>query len=493
MQAEVSWNGGVAVETRSVDLPGDESGFWKGVSTFLQEVPIPSNMRIECELGSALLEISERGCYYEGGIAKPSMYVRAAFNHIEGLEPSDYPGCYLVCVNPESKGGEGSYKFYEMEHSPGQGQIMAKYGPFEGHRGARGKVFYPSWLYWIRYAEKLSKGYRDRSREYLGEKIGRTARQQEEGWTAALSTASERLYATLLAMAEGCCRENLRCGVDVTAEMAREARRCVNNMAMSKDIAKFNRWVRALIEVSPRSAHTVSAFFAKSEADFAKIVQREEGLVAAMEAVASSKRASKSKPGAARSFEDLGIRVEEVSLDDAPLVRESLSGVPLAKVRRVYEVTPKEQRARYEQYRASRGIADDAVRHLWHGSRNENWASIVERSLLLNPAGAVRTGSMFGAGIYFAPKCEKSWNYTSFRGTYWASGRSDTAFMGLFECAYGDPYVVQSAGNYSLSDLDAQGKDCVHAYAGCSGLRNEEIVFYSESAMCIRYLVEFGD
>lgn len=492
MLVEISWSDGSLTDRRAVDLPDDESGFWRGASELLREVPIPCRMQIECELGGALLEVCERGCWYEDGVAKPSMYVREGFNGIKGLKPSSYEKRYLVCVNPESKGGEGSYKFYELEQSAEPGKVIAHYGPFEGHRGARGSVTYPSWLYWIRYAEKLTKGYRDRSREYLGAKVGRTGEGPAASDVADGSTVSGRLYATLLRLAEGCCKANLRCGVDVTVEMAREARRCLNNMAMSKDIAKFNRWTRALIEVSPRLAHTVSTFFAKSDSDFARIIAREEGLVAAMEAVASSKKANARK-GSRRSFSDLGIEVREVALADAPLVLGNLKGLPLSKVRRVYEVSPSKQGARFEAYREERGISPESSRWLWHGSRNENWFSIMENSLMLNPVSAVRTGAMFGPGIYFAPSCEKSWNYTSYRGTYWARGRADSAYMGLFECAYGDPWVVQSAGRYDLSDLDARGKDCVHAYAGCSGLRNEEIVFYDEAAMCIRYLVEFGD
>ena len=35
---------------------------------------------------------------------------------------------------------------------------------------------------------------------------------------------------------------------------------------------------------------------------------------------------------------------------------------------------------------------------LWHGSRNENWMSIISNGLLLNP-NAVITGKMFGKRI----------------------------------------------------------------------------------------------
>ncbi len=492
MLVSVEWTKEGERIAQQVELPGDESGFYRGVAQFLEEMPIPNELAVSCELGEALFEVSQRGSWYENGVAHPSMYVRETRNGIDGLTPSDYPKCYLVCVNPESKGGEGSYKRYEMEQT-GQREIRASYGPCEGHRGRDGSTTYPSRLYWIRMVEKLSKGYRDRSREYLGQKVGRTGNTPAAKRNVDVSTASGRLYGLLLDMAERCCRDNLRRNVEVTVEMAREARRCLNNMAMSRDLAKFNKWTRALIEVSPRSAHTVSAFFAKSEADFAKIVQREESLVAAMEAVAASRKAEKAPAGPLRSFADLGIEVSEVALEDAPLVLGNLKGTPLSKVRRVYEVKPTAQLEKHMDYRRARGINEDGVRYLWHGSRNENWLSIMENSLMLNPVSAVRTGAMFGPGIYFAPSCEKSWGYTSFRGTYWASGRSNTAFMGLYECAYGNPYVVQSAGRYTLSTLDKMGKDCVHAYAGCSGLRNEEIVFYDEAAMCLRYLVEFGD
>jgi len=488
---ELEWLGAAGKAVEKVDLPVDESGFWMGVSSFLEKVGVPNELSVSCELGSALFDVSRRGSWFENGVEHPSMYVREVFNGVEGLAPSDYAKAYLVCVNPESKGGEGSYKYYEMEQV-GEREIVARYGPCEGHRGNHGSTTYPSYLYWIRMAEKKTKGYRDRSREYLGEKVGNTSDRKEPSFAADASTASGRLYATLLRLAEECCRENLRCGVDVTVEMAREARRCLNNMAMSKKLETFNKWMRSLMEVSPRSAHVVSRFFAKSESDFARIIQREESLVAAMEAVAVSK-ATELRAAPAASFADFGIEVEEVALSDAPLVRDNLAGRPLSKVRKVFKVKPAKQLAKHLEYRKRRGIEEDRVRHLWHGSRNENWLSIVENSLMLNPTSAVRTGAMFGPGIYFAPNCEKSFGYTSFRGSYWASGRSGTGYMGLYSCAYGDPYVVQAAGRYTKDQLDSKGKDCVHAYAGCSGLRNEEIVFFDEAAMCLEYLVEFGD
>lgn len=35
--------------------------------------------------------------------------------------------------------------------------------------------------------------------------------------------------------------------------------------------------------------------------------------------------------------------------------------------------------------------------------------------------------------------------------------------------------------------------NCLHAKAGVSGLMNDEVIFYDEAAVCLQYLVEFGD
>ena len=92
--------------------------------------------------------------------------------------------------------------------------------------------------------------------------------------------------------------------------------------------------------------------------------------------------------------------------------------------------------------------------------------------------------------LYFAPSSEKSWNYTSFRGTTWASGTEDVGFMGLYATAYGEPLDVYSSYHYQESDLIARDKNCVHAHKGIQ-LRNDEIIYYNEKAMVLNYVVRF--
>lgn len=92
--------------------------------------------------------------------------------------------------------------------------------------------------------------------------------------------------------------------------------------------------------------------------------------------------------------------------------------------------------------------------------------------------------------LYFAPSSMKSWNYTSYRGTHWAKGNSNTGIMGLYATAYGQPHDVTCAQKFTQKMLDSLGKNCIHAHAG-SQLLNDEIVYYDEAAMVLNYIVEF--
>ena len=160
------------------------------------------------------------------------------------------------------------------------------------------------------------------------------------------------------------------------------------------------------------------------------------------------------------------------------------------KVKRIWRVKPLAQEKRFADYCKRNNIK--TIKRFWHGSRNENWASIVQNGLLLNP-NAVITGKMFGQGIYFAPSPNKSVGYTSYNGTYWARGNASRGFMGIYATAYGKPYMATTWGSDSERKMKADNANCVHATPANTGLRNDEVVFYSEEAVVMNYLVEFGD
>jgi poly [ADP-ribose] polymerase len=138
--------------------------------------------------------------------------------------------------------------------------------------------------------------------------------------------------------------------------------------------------------------------------------------------------------------------------------------------------------------------ANKATHLFWHGSRNENWLSILETGLVLRPANAAISGKMFGYGLYFADRFRKSLNYTSINGSFWARGSSNRAYLSLFAVHTGNPYIIENReswhGNMTSTMLQTKGDfDSVSALKGFDLINNEYIV-YRENQCTIQYLVE---
>lgn len=97
---------------------------------------------------------------------------------------------------------------------------------------------------------------------------------------------------------------------------------------------------------------------------------------------------------------------------------------------------------------------------------------------------------MLGNGIYLAGRAAKSINYTSLRGTTWASGNSDAGLMAVFDVALdeknGGLHVsgsseINSCHGMTWEKLQKRqpGATYVHAHKG-PYLREDEIVVYNE-------------
>ena len=122
--------------------------------------------------------------------------------------------------------------------------------------------------------------------------------------------------------------------------------------------------------------------------------------------------------------------------------------------------------------------------------------NIVQTGLIIRPSGVIHTGSMFGDGIYFADKCRKSIGYTSYRGSYWASGNDKTAYLAIYDVHVGNQKHIHNHTRdcYTLDEakLKKENYDSVFAHGGAD-LRNNEYIVYNPDQCTIKYLVEFGD
>ena len=135
-------------------------------------------------------------------------------------------------------------------------------------------------------------------------------------------------------------------------------------------------------------------------------------------------------------------------------------------------------------------------KYLWHGTRNENLWSILQKGLLLRPelVGIRTNGKMLGYAIYSSPTPRKSYNYTS--NGYWTGGYGNkSVFMILNKVALGNIHDIYSFDskyydfNYEKLQQVCKGANCLHAHEG-SMLRNDEIIIYKEEQCTIRYLIE---
>ena len=433
-------------------------------------------LEIETNEGNARLEITQRGSFIDkDGNKVPSMYVIPKDNDID-LTPSDYKECYLTCINPNSPGGQGNYKFYRLIPNNANGNIDAEYGRIGANPGelfAPKKIQepYDSYLYWVRYYEKLSKGYVDQSDVYLNDKKKKAITVKDTA-----NQASKELYQLLLQYAKHVVNNTLANPNIINQTMIDKSKQIWRKLNNYKTVKGFNRQILKLMTISPRRAQQVDAFLADTTDDFPSIIDREEGLINAMEAVVNSNNLTVTT----NSFDDFNIEVYEGTQEQYNQVKQHLPTSLQNQVKKVYRVIPKGQKSRFDFYVKNNNISK--IKYLYHGSKKENWFSIVKNSLSLNPNASI-TGKALGYGLYFANDPNKSYNYCdSYNGE---------SIMGLYATAYGNALHTTNYRHYTQDELDQDGYNCVHSHRGTTYWA-DEICFYKEEAVMLHYLIVFN-
>lgn len=148
-------------------------------------------------------------------------------------------------------------------------------------------------------------------------------------------------------------------------------------------------------------------------------------------------------------------------------------------IQEIYEVVRMPNHTQFNPYRVE-------TMELFHGTRNENMLSIMQNGLKIKPKSAVHTGSMFGAGIYFADCSTKSAQYC----WGWGTDRNPNSEYYLLVCEvatgrikkyeYAQPHLVSAPRPYN-SVMGVKGPTLLH---------NEYIV-YRENQVKIKYIIEF--
>ena len=340
----------------------------------------------------------------------------------------------------------------------------------------------------------------------------------EDGFKAIADKSVNELVKALRRYASETIKQNYTIAQNaVTQEMLDSAKELidklnsiVDNLGKGSSSYTFNDTLIKLFKTIPRKMNKVNDFLLHSDdaKDAAKIVDREQKLYDVLLASFQTQQATITKDsnnanGSSQNngptetiLEKIGLECELVT-DQAKIDEiKSKLGQVAPKCNRIFVVVNKKTQDKYASFMAA--FPNCQTKLFFHGSKNENFWSILKNGLLLNPKATV-TGKMLGNGIYGANKAIKSLNYTSLRGAYWANGSSNIGYLAIFAFAI-DPnncYNVETSSEISTChgmtwdklQKIKPGATYVFAHKG-SYLREDEVCIYREDQCTIRYLVE---
>lgn len=399
---------------------------------------------------------------------------------------------YLIMVTTANNN-----KYYNL--FPEGNQFRVEYGRVDATKTT---AYYPISKWDSQIKSKIRKGYQDVTdlKKDLVEEV--SSANPESPYKDIENAAIKAIIDKLQSLARETINKNYTVKASaVTQDMVDAAQKIIDELANnSATVEAFNDNLLKLFTVIPRKMSDVRYYLADKTDDFSKIITKEQDLLDVMRGQIYVKPEIEPTVEVEKKqqtiLEELGLVMEETTRDDVALIK-TLMNESADKFRKAWRVTNLKTQERFDKFVKENDIKD--TRLLFHGSRSENFWSIIKTGLVLRPTNAVITGKMFGYGCYYAPKCAKSIGYTSLSGSYWAHGGNNTAYMALFDVAYGTPYDVYNFDSkyYNLDYNKLQqfkfGANCLHAHADKGMLRNDEIVVYKEDQMTIKYLIEIGN
>jgi poly [ADP-ribose] polymerase 2/3/4 len=372
----------------------------------------------------------------------------------------------LIKVEP----GANNNKFYNMTEQS-NGTFIAEWG-----RVGLSPSFtsYPMGKWNSQRASKLKKGYVDMTDLH--------AVVQTEFEINIKDNNTKNFIKELIDQSKGVVKKHYLTD-NATKAQIENAQSCLNNILLETDLNKINEHVIQLYTVIPRKMKNVKDHLLKNLNEINNFVSNEQGVLDNMSVTV--------KTHDVQNIELLGLEVIPITKEDEKLIK-SLLGSNSNKFHSGYRILNERTDKQFKEY--LKRETNKERRLFWHGSRNENWWSIMNQGLVLRPTNAVISGKMFGYGTYFADKAEKSIGYSSLRGSYWARGNQPYGILSVYDVHVGNQYHIYnregSHGNFNKNILKSLGDyHSVYAHAGNSLLNNEFIV-YDESQTNINLIVK---
>ena len=367
---------------------------------------------------------------------------------------------------------ENNNKYYNMKEN-GDGTFLAEYGRVEGGRQTK---TYPMSKWDSVLKSKIAKKYKDVT-GLFSEVVG------EEKDLFQLSNAEvKRMIKMLDAYSKGSVQQNYSVSSkSVTKAMIDEAQGHIDSLlsitkkGTTKD--EFNDALLEVFHIIPRKMGKVNDYLIDFDIKSNKDLEQETG----------------DDQEQIDILKVMGIDMDVVTDSKEIAKIKKLMGPEANLFKSAFKVKNHGTQGEFDGWVSKSN--DKKTELFWHGSRNENWMSILTSGLVLRPTNAVISGKMFGYGTYFADKFKKSLGYTSLRGSYWASGSSNKAFLSLYKVHVGNQLHIKNHKSwcYDLTEknLKSRGSEYDSLWAeGGADLRNDEFIVYNQAQTTIEYIVE---
>lgn len=383
----------------------------------------------------------------------------------------------LICVTANNNN-----KYYYMTDL-NNGSFKVQYGRVGGSETV---LTYPMRDWDKKYNEKIKKGYID-----VTEKVAVAKKKSE-------LDIEDNDVRDLIQFLMDCARQSIKrdyiiSADEVTQEQINEVQITLNslNARVNSDniyVDAFNNDLKYIYTIIPRKMYDTRAYFLKDKDKkfVIELLQTEQQRLDTLKSQISLNKIDSEKI----TLNDLGFTCEIAPEEDREFIRNN-TDFRLTN-HRVFKISNNATEAVFNPNKLKTKL-------LYHGSRNENFLSILQTGLKIRPKGVQTTGSMFGDGIYAANKARKSIGYTSLRGSYWASGSSNKAYLAIFEFATGKEWKVLDGqkwsgwmGRINKQQVNDKGYDSVFAQGGAD-LRNDEYIVYDSTQVTIRYLIELKE
>lgn len=413
----------------------------------------------------------------------------------------EYTARYLVKIEP----GANNNKWYKVE--PHGDSWTASWGRV-GNEGQSKE--YPRSQYEKKLTEKIRKGYKDQTELVKDLIVESEGEGKEKGTGSILDVDVRKIVERLMAYAKAKVAESYKVTANQTTQaQCDEAQRLLNELAENSgrmSLAQFNQKLVEIFTVIPRRMQHVQDYLADEDDrkhGYERIMQREQDTLDSMKSLIVKPGAKKdvkeadedAAPAGTDFLGDKGLEISQCTDEEIENIKNHLGRTLSPKFKKAWRVTNVKTQKAYDDFCKANKIGKAGQKLYWHGSRNENWWSILQTGLVLRPTNAVITGKMFGYGLYMANKAMKSYGYTSGRGSCWARGNSNTAILAVMQCAEGKAYHTKHHSSeyysYDWKKLQAAHPGCHSLFAeGGADLRNDEIIVYKQEQVTIKYLVE---